>query len=78
MLYRIKDFESVYNISENKFRQKDEDFLIKRCIDDVIDIAKNDIKKKNIDLQINHSGELPNFIKGDATKFKQVLLNIIL
>ncbi len=78
MLYRIKDFESVYNISENKFRQKEEDFLIKRSIDDVIEIAKNDIKKKNIELTVNHSGDLPNLAKGDSTKFKQILLNIIL
>jgi hypothetical protein len=26
MLYRIKDFEQVYNISEHKFRIKEEDF----------------------------------------------------
>lgn len=70
MLYRIKDFESVYNISESKFRQKEEDFLIKRSIEDVIEIAKNDVRKKNIDLQVTHSSDLPNIAKGDSTKFK--------
>lgn len=43
MLYRIKDFESVYNISENKFRPVEEDFSIKRSIDDVVDIARSEI-----------------------------------
>ena len=43
MLYRIKDFQSVYNISENKFRQKEEDFQIRKTIDDVLEVAKNDI-----------------------------------
>lgn len=55
MLYRIKDFETVYNISENKFRQKEEDFHIKKSIDEVVEIAKNEIQKKNIDLIITHS-----------------------
>jgi len=39
MLYRIKDFEQVYNIAEQKFRVKDEEFSIKKCMDEVIQIA---------------------------------------
>lgn len=36
MLYRIKDFEQVYNIAEMKFRAKEEDFSVKKCMDEVI------------------------------------------
>lgn len=50
MLYRIKDFEQVYNISEHKFRIKEEDFAIKRSLDEVVEIAKYDLTKKNIDI----------------------------
>lgn len=78
MLYRIKDFESVYNITEGKFRSKEEDFLIKRNINDVVEILKNDIQKKNIEVTINHGNDLPNLIKGDSTKFRQILLNLLL
>jgi len=70
MLYRIKDFESIYNISENKFRQVEEDYNIRKSVDEVLDIARSEIIKKNIELQLNHSTDLPNFTKGDATKFR--------
>jgi hypothetical protein len=53
MLYRIKDFEQVYNIAEHKFRHKDDDFQIKKSVEEVVDIARHDLKKKNIDLQVN-------------------------
>jgi hypothetical protein len=53
MLYRIKDFEQVYNIAEHKFRHKDEDFQIKKSVEEVVEIAQHDLKKKNIDLQVN-------------------------
>jgi hypothetical protein len=33
MLYRIKDFEQVYNVSENKFRPKEEDYSVKGCVE---------------------------------------------
>ena len=39
MLYRIKDFEQVYNIAEHKFRHKDEDFQIKKSVEEVVEIA---------------------------------------
>jgi hypothetical protein len=36
MLYRIKDFEQVYNIAEQKFRAKEEEYSISRSMDEVI------------------------------------------
>lgn len=43
MLYRIKDFEQVYNISENKFKPKDDNVDIKKCIETVVEVAQNDL-----------------------------------
>lgn len=53
MLYRIKDFESVYNIAERNFKYSSEDFQIKKAIDEVVDIAKPELAKKNIVVQQN-------------------------
>ena len=39
MLYRIKDFEQVYNISENKFKYRDDVIDIKRSIENVVEVA---------------------------------------
>lgn len=70
MLYRIKDFESVYNISENKFKHMNEDFSIKRSIEDIVDIVRSEIKKKNIELEVNHGNDIPHMVKNDVSKFK--------
>ena len=78
MLYRIKDFEQVYNIAEHKFRHKDEDFQIKKSVEEVVEIAQHDLKKKNIDLQVNVAQDMPVSARADSMKFKQVLLNLIL
>jgi len=44
MLYRIKDFEQVYNISENKFKPRKEDNIdIKKSIETVVEVAQNDL-----------------------------------
>ena len=77
MLYRVKDFEQVYNITQGKFRAREEDFLIKRSVNDVIEVIKSDVKKKNIDLTFNHGADLPNMAKADGTKFRQILLNVL-
>jgi signal transduction histidine kinase len=77
MIYRVKDFEQVYNITQGKFRAREEDFVIKRNINDVIEVIKSDVKKKNIDLTFNHGSDLPNMAKADSAKFRQVLLNVL-
>ena len=77
MLYRVKDFEQVYNITQGKYRAREEDFLIKRSVNDVIEVIRSDVKKKNIDLTFNHGADLPNMAKADGTKFRQILLNVL-
>lgn len=70
MLYRIKDFEQVYNIAEQKFRVKDEEFSIKKSMEEVIQIAQHELQKKNIELTVSNAPDLPNSGKGDSFKFK--------
>lgn len=41
-------------------------------------ITRNDISKKNIELSINHSNDVPLNAKGDASKFKQIMLNLLM
>ena len=60
MLYRIKDFEQVYNISENKFKSRGEDNIdIKKSIETVVEVAQNDLQKKGIDLTFNYTDQIP-------------------
>lgn len=78
MLYRIKDFEQVYHISENIFKPKEEAFQFKKTLEEVVAITGNDLAKKNIELTLSCGDSTPQFIRGDPVKFKQILLNLIL
>lgn len=78
LLYRIKDFEQVYNIAEQKFRVKDEDYSVKKCMDEVIQIAQHELQKKSIELTVSNANDLPSMARGDSFKFKQVMLNLLL
>jgi hypothetical protein len=68
----------VYNIAEQKFRTKDEEFPIKRSMDEVFEIAQHELRKKNIELTVSSSADVPVMAKGDQFKFKQILLNLLL
>ena len=50
MQYRIKDFQQVYYVSENKFRPTNESTNMKNCVNDVIDMTYRDLKTRNIDM----------------------------
>lgn len=70
MQYRIKDFQQVYFISENKFRPANESTSMKNCINDVIDMTYRDLKTRNIDMQVTISPEVPESISCDTHKVK--------
>lgn len=61
-----------------KFRPKDEDFSVKRSMDEVLQIAQHELQKKGIDLTVTNANDLPSTVRGDPFKFKQVLLNLLL
>ena len=47
--FRVKDFQQVYNINENKFRPTNENVNLKKCFDEIEAMAKYDCKGKNLE-----------------------------
>jgi hypothetical protein len=43
----------------------------------VLEVAKSELSKKNIDVTMNLNDGVPPLVKGDSYKFKQVLLNLL-
>jgi len=78
MIYRITDFEQGYNVSEYKFKPMEDHFHIRRSIEEVRDIISDDLRKKNIEINMRFNEDLPPQCKGDGQKFKQILLNLII
>ena len=70
MQYRIKDFQQVYLISENKFRPSNESTSVKNCVNEIVEMTFRDLKTRNIDLQVTIAPEVPESISCDLHKVK--------
>jgi signal transduction histidine kinase len=74
--FKIKDFQQVYNISENKFSPLWEKVNVKTCFDTIIEQAKHDVKGKYMDISLAIDKDVPETINCDLNKIKQVILNL--
>ena len=68
--FRVKDFLQVYNISENKFRPTMENVNIKNCFQEIDQMAKYDVKGKNLDYLLEYGDDVPTTIQSDINKIK--------
>lgn len=60
MLYRIQDFEQVYNIVEDTFKPRDGNFNVHDSLQEIIKVTDQDLKKRNIVLMINLVEHMPH------------------
>ena len=70
MQYRMKDFQEVYNISENKFTPNFEKINVKLCFEDIKETALEEVKAHNMEVTLTIDKDVPEYIHSDATKIK--------
>ena len=78
MQYRIKDFQQVYYISENKFKPVNEKVNVKNAINKIVEMTQPDVKNRNIELQLEVADNVPAQISSDYHKVTQVLMNMFM
>ena len=76
MQHRISDFQSVYNISENKFQPTFEKVNVKKCIDEIVAHVKQDLKGRYMDINLVFDKDVPETIISDQMMMKNVILNL--
>jgi len=77
VLYRIRDFEQVYNICEGTFKKTESNFRIRETIDHVKVLTQADLKKRNVNISNNYSADLPDNIRASEPLFRQIVLNLL-
>lgn len=77
MLFRIKDFNAVYNIAEDRFKHNPTGIHVKIGLEEVKQLIDQDLRNKNIDVNIRLAEDIPLRITGDESIFKEVMLNIL-
>lgn len=77
LLTLINDILDFSKIESGKMELEEQPFAIQTVIEDTFDLLANDANKKNLDLVYLMQPGVPSRIKGDITRLRQVLVNLI-
>ena len=77
LLALLNDILDFSKIEEGRMEIEKVDFDLKRLIDSVVMLMSGRAKERNIALESFMPDDVPQFLKGDPTRIRQVLLNLI-
>lgn len=76
LLNLINDILDFSKIEAGQIDIEEVDFDIHRAITEVLDLLKYKIVEKHLHLETHIAADVPQFVKGDKFRFKQVLTNL--
>ncbi|MFN8671795.1 MAG: ATP-binding protein [Candidatus Sericytochromatia bacterium] len=77
LLSVVNDILDFSKIDSGKMTIENESFNLRTCIRNVYDILYYKVKENNSELNYNIAKEIPEFIKGDIVRLRQILLNLV-
>lgn len=77
LLSIVNDILDFSKIEARKMNLECIDFELAVAIDDIRQILSHSAKKKNIELRHELDATLPTMVKGDPTRLRQILLNLV-
>jgi signal transduction histidine kinase/CheY-like chemotaxis protein len=76
LLNLINDILDFSKIEAGKLELEETDFDLSQMLYEVLDILSSKANEKQIDLLLKYEPNLPNSLKGDPNRLKQILLNL--
>ena len=76
LLNLINDILDFSKIEAGKLELEETDFDLSQTLYEVLDILTSKANEKHIDLLLKYEPGLPNSLKGDPNRLKQILLNL--
>jgi len=77
LLALINDILDFSKIESGKLQLEEYNFCLKNCIEEAIDILSSKAAEKNLDLLYFVKPGVPEFLVGDITRIRQILVNLI-
>ncbi|MFN8576788.1 MAG: response regulator [Candidatus Sericytochromatia bacterium] len=77
LLNVINDILDFSKIESGKFQIDEEEFNLFMCIENVIDLLGTKANQKKINLFYSIEDNVPEYIIGDSTRLRQILVNLI-
>jgi signal transduction histidine kinase/DNA-binding response OmpR family regulator len=77
LLTIINDILDFSKIESGKLDLEDEPFCLRDCVDEALELLANQAAEKKIELIASIGPEVSEWISGDVTRTRQILLNLI-
>lgn len=77
LLALINDVLDLSKIEAGKVELENVDFSLRRAINDILNTQISLIHKKKLQLNLELPDSLPEIVRGDQLRFKQILLNLL-
>ena len=77
LLTIINDILDISRIEAGKLDLDREDFDLRRCLEGAVAIFEEQTQKKDVELALFVSEDVPAFVKGDAVRLRQILINLV-
>jgi len=73
----VNDVLDFSKIEANKLRLENSDFDLQELMDEVMDLFAHRVESKQIELAAKIRGDVPTCLRGDATRVRQILVNLL-
>ncbi len=77
LLAIILDILSISEIEAGKVRLEKKPLSVEECLRGAVNLALKERQNKPIDMEINIDPEIPDRLIGDATRIKQIFMNLV-
>jgi len=77
LLTIINDILDFSKIEAGKFKLEKSDFILKNVVDDIYALLSPKVEEKDLKLLIEIDDKIPEKIHGDATRLRQILINLL-
>lgn len=77
LLTIINDLLDISKAESNKLELEELPFNLLSCIQDTLDLFKQIAFNKSLHLKFNIASEMPEFVVGDVTRIRQIIVNLI-
>src|SRR5262249_3786946 len=77
LLTLINDILDFSKIESGRFDVEDQPFDLVKCVEDSVDLLSVRAAEKKIELAVGIEPTLPRWIRGDVTRLRQILVNLV-
>ncbi len=77
LLTIINDILDISRIEAGKLDLDSQDFDLRQCLEGAVAIFEEQTQTKDVELALFVSDDVPAFVKGDAVRLRQILINLV-